>query len=440
MGFIAKRKTEIKNKIIKKLLTALVFSSGGLILLAFCVFAAVMSQVAANEVSMQSYASGESGISIPITIDGKIDGNSAVLDIDGTGISINGLTGSFSGGVVQVSASASGLTQMPLPASPPATLSSFSYMPHFDQSLYTMKLDKTSAQYKFNQNCTTDGEGFRRFGSAYLIALGTYYGRTIGEKYQLTFRQDDGSELVIDAVRGDTKADKDTDANHQYHMSDKTVVEFIMGGRGSQYHTTVNNKFGQLISITKSGMAVTLTGTVSGSKISFTGFIDGMPVSASGTISGDDIQAAGVWGTTASGASSSGSGAFGWPLNGSYPITSLYGYRLHPLTGIYTLHAGVDIGCPTGTPVYASDSGTVILAVSSDTSSAGKHVKIDHKNGKSSIYMHLDSLNVSIGATVAKGQLIAYSGNTGGSTGSHLHFEIREGAVSVDPFKYVSAP
>lgn len=139
----------------------------------------------------------------------------------------------------------------------------------------------------------------------------------------------------------------------------------------------------------------------------------------------------------ASGSSSTtyvrGSGQFSWPLNG--PITSPFGYRNHPIFGRVIAHSGIDIGVDEGTVVHAADAGTIVEA--DWISGYGYAVIIDHGNGFSTLYGHNSSLIVSEGQTVSRGQPIAYSGNTGNSTGPHLHFEIRLNGEPVDPMGYL---
>ena len=99
-------------------------------------------------------------------------------------------------------------------------------------------------------------------------------------------------------------------------------------------------------------------------------------------------------------------------------------------------HGGVDFPCPTGTPVYASDSGYVAIAKSL-TYSYGKYILINHGNGLSTLYAHNSQLCVSQGQAVEKGQLIAYSGSTGNSSGPHCHFEVRLNGNRVNPLNYL---
>lgn len=120
------------------------------------------------------------------------------------------------------------------------------------------------------------------------------------------------------------------------------------------------------------------------------------------------------------------------PYSGSYRVSSPYGMRSHPLTGRTKLHGGTDIPMPEGTSVFASASGTVRVANNNPGGGkgAGKYVEILHANGISTLYMHLSSVNTSVGKTVKQGEFIGKSGNTGGSTGAHLHFEFRKGGSS----------
>lgn len=126
-------------------------------------------------------------------------------------------------------------------------------------------------------------------------------------------------------------------------------------------------------------------------------------------------------------------GKFIWPTTSTL-ITSPFGFRIHPVTGVYTGHTGVDIGVGTGSPVYAAASGTVIIA--GEYGGYGNAVVIDHGSGISTLYGHNSSVSVSVGQSVKQGQVIASSGSTGISTGPHLHFEVRINGSYVDPMSY----
>jgi murein DD-endopeptidase MepM/ murein hydrolase activator NlpD len=116
-----------------------------------------------------------------------------------------------------------------------------------------------------------------------------------------------------------------------------------------------------------------------------------------------------------------------WPVNG--PVTSGFGMRWG------RMHTGIDIAVPTGTPVHASASGTVVYA--SWMSGYGYLVAIDHGNGLATAYAHNSSLLVSVGQRISQGQVISLSGSTGHSTGPHVHFEVRVNGVPVDPLQYL---
>lgn len=129
-------------------------------------------------------------------------------------------------------------------------------------------------------------------------------------------------------------------------------------------------------------------------------------------------------------------GGYIWPCNGIRWITSMFGGRQSPGGIGSTNHKGVDIGTPLGTPVLAAKSGTVTSA--NWNGGYGECVVINHGGGNSTLYGHLSSYNVKIGDTVKQGQVIAYSGNTGRSTGPHLHFGIIENNSWVDPLNYLT--
>lgn len=123
------------------------------------------------------------------------------------------------------------------------------------------------------------------------------------------------------------------------------------------------------------------------------------------------------------------------PVSG-YSITSAFGYRKAPTAGASTYHQGIDMACPTGTPIYATRAGTVTKA-SYQAGGAGYYVSISHGDGFASIYMHMTRYVVSNGQTVSQGQLIGYVGSTGVSTGPHLHFGISYGGTYVNPMAYL---
>ena len=141
--------------------------------------------------------------------------------------------------------------------------------------------------------------------------------------------------------------------------------------------------------------------------------------------------------SSSSSSSSSGSGSSKtWlkPCSYSY-ISSPFGYRVHPVTGEYTMHKGVDMAAAKGTPIYATRSGYVTIATYHST--AGNYVTINHQDGYTSVYMHMTHDVVSVGEYVKAGQLIGYVGSTGRSTGPHLHFGIAYNGNYVNPMNYL---
>ena len=120
-----------------------------------------------------------------------------------------------------------------------------------------------------------------------------------------------------------------------------------------------------------------------------------------------------------------------WPLPGYYRLSSLFGYRIHPITGEAHSHTGIDIPAPGNTPILACKSGQVVT--SAYHYSYGNYVVIDHGNGNSTLYAHMSSRAVSEGQMVTQGQTIGYVGTTGSSTGNHLHLEVRDNYTRVDP-------
>ena len=120
-----------------------------------------------------------------------------------------------------------------------------------------------------------------------------------------------------------------------------------------------------------------------------------------------------------------------WPVGDSYKITSEYGLRTAPTAGASTDHKGVDISVPTGTAVSAAISGNVTKV--GYNSASGNWIEITGNNGLTTRYRHLSSALVSEGQTVKQGQTVARSGNTGNSTGPHLHFETLLNGQYIDP-------
>ncbi|MPQ42699.1 peptidoglycan DD-metalloendopeptidase family protein [Clostridium tarantellae] len=128
-------------------------------------------------------------------------------------------------------------------------------------------------------------------------------------------------------------------------------------------------------------------------------------------------------------------GVMVWPVPGYIKISSPYGNRVHPITGVHKLHTGIDIPAPAGTPVKAANSGVVIM--SKMDRAYGNVVAIDHGGGIATLYAHNSKLLVNVGDKVIKGQTIAQVGTTGYSTGNHCHFEVKIDGKTVDPMPFL---
>ncbi len=131
--------------------------------------------------------------------------------------------------------------------------------------------------------------------------------------------------------------------------------------------------------------------------------------------------------------------AGGYPLPFPVPVTSGYGWRIHPITGEMAFHGGIDLGAPMGTPVLATGEGRVDYA--GMAGAYGNLVEIHHGRHQATRYAHLSAIDVTVGQRVIKGQRIGLVGSTGRSTGPHLHYEILlaspHGWVTTDPAPYL---
>jgi len=125
-----------------------------------------------------------------------------------------------------------------------------------------------------------------------------------------------------------------------------------------------------------------------------------------------------------------------YPVQGAYNSSS-FGWRVDPFSGHMAFHEGLDFTVETGSPIHAAAGGIVMSA--EQTPDYGKIVKIDHGSGLETRYAHASQLLVKAGERVEKGQLIAEVGNTGRSTGAHLHFEVRLNGAALDPRKYLQS-
>ena len=128
-------------------------------------------------------------------------------------------------------------------------------------------------------------------------------------------------------------------------------------------------------------------------------------------------------------------GKFLWPVPGHYRISSGYDSRVHPITGQYKFHTGIDIPAPFGKSVVAAADGKVITA--GWVNGYGNTIMIDHGSGYVSLYAHNSSLTASVGDMVKRGAQVAKIGSTGYSTGNHSHFEIRLNGAHKNPKNYL---
>jgi murein DD-endopeptidase MepM/ murein hydrolase activator NlpD len=126
-------------------------------------------------------------------------------------------------------------------------------------------------------------------------------------------------------------------------------------------------------------------------------------------------------------------GSFSYPVRA--PITSPFGPRRHPIFGVRSMHSGIDLAAPYGTPIKASEGGVVIY--SGWYGGYGKVIILDHAKGFSTLYAHLSSTKVAVGTRVRQGDVVGFEGSTGYATGPHLHFEVREQGKPKNPVIYL---
>ena len=124
------------------------------------------------------------------------------------------------------------------------------------------------------------------------------------------------------------------------------------------------------------------------------------------------------------------------PLKGKLDVTSEFGLRMNPFGGrSYEVHSGIDFRGPIGMPVHATAEGVVVTAEYSG--GYGNHVVIDHGYGHDTLYAHLSAIEVEVGDRVKRGALIGALGNTGRSSGPHLHYEVHRNGQAVNPRFYL---
>lgn len=280
----------------------------------------------------------------------------------------------------------------------------------------------TSTQYKLREQAgmNFDSEGFGIINGRYVIACTTTYGQ-VGD--YIDFYLDNG--IVLPCIIGDIKNQNDAGCNQWGHNNGECVVEFIVnkdtwysGGSGSHANPGTDTCHPE--------WKGKVTKAVNGGS-----YFTNPDFGKDDQIEENDNDEDDTDNTDDAGSQD----VLKWPTDGTN-ITSYFGPRAQPIAGASTYHEAVDIGAPEGTNVYACADGVVTTASYSD--SAGNMVVIDHGNGLVSKYFHNKELKVAAGDTVTKGQIIAISGNTGNSTGAHLHFGIYSNGTAVDPlgFKY----
>lgn len=130
-------------------------------------------------------------------------------------------------------------------------------------------------------------------------------------------------------------------------------------------------------------------------------------------------------------------GAMAWPVPGYTRITSPFGMRTHPITGVYKLHTGCDIGAPFGAQFIAANDGIVTYA--GENRAYGNMVIVDHGGGVTTLYAHGSKILVSVGDVVYQGTPVLEVGSTGYSTGPHAHFEVRINGEYVEPLDYITS-
>lgn len=284
---------------------------------------------------------------------------------------------------------------------------------------WQMITSTTSMQYKLREQAgmNFDEEGFGKINGRYVIACTTTYGN-VGD--YIDFYQEDGS--IIPCIIGDIKNQNDPGCNKWGHNNGTCIVEFVVdkttwynSGHANPGTASCHPEWNQNIVKAVNGGS----------------YFDNPNLGADDKLDKNDKDDK----DDDKDKENNETSEMFWPTDGT-TITSPFGYRNSPTAGASSNHKGIDIGIPQGTNVYACEAGTVTTANYSD--SAGNWVIIDHGNGYVSKYMHNSQLLVSPGEKVEKGQVIAKSGNTGISTGPHLHFQIEYEGEPVDPlsFKY----
>jgi murein DD-endopeptidase MepM/ murein hydrolase activator NlpD len=241
--------------------------------------------------------------------------------------------------------------------------------------------------------------------------------------------------LISDLVRsdndmvGDLTSSRDTVAAQKREVADQTAA-------ARRLRDEVQRKSDQLAAL-KADQLATLASTKDARRAK-TQALAGVEKSISAWEAQEAVLAtesqglAGVIQGLAGNGDGKATGSLQWPVAG--PVTSPFGWRIHPIFHVRKFHTGIDIGAGYGTPIHAADGGRVIYATW--MSGYGNTTIIDHGSGISTLYAHQSSVLISSGS-VTKGQVIGYVGATGYATGPHLHFEVRVNGNPVNPLGYL---
>lgn len=231
-------------------------------------------------------------------------------------------------------------------------------------------------------------------------------------------RNPETGEAIIDPETGEPKTETTKKTKHHYYVHPILMEKNLSQIAEDIFFLDVDSIYDNSVSATGSGLGeITVREAIN--KLS-----EGTQAILYGDMCGSDLFYF-----------SNFSGEYEWPAPDNYRVTSPYGYRIHPISGKYKLHAGIDIAGVTGSPVVAAESGYVEFA--GYNSSYGNYIKVKHSDAQTSLYAHLSTIGVITGETVSRGQQIGLIGSTGNSTGPHLHFEVRINGSSTDPLPFI---
>lgn len=293
---------------------------------------------------------------------------------------------------------------------------------------------------------TFDNEGFGRINGRYTVATTTKFGK-VGDYIDYYYIDKNGQEQIIPCIICDVKGQ---DAGNEWgHHGGTNILEFYVNevtwctpGWASGVHPWYND-CGQASSMHDNPGTSTChpewQGTAlkvinGGSYFDNPNFVSETITSNEDENQNENDNQSENDSEISSENSNEENAPLKWPTNPSASITSYFGPRTAPTAGASSYHQGIDIGVGIGTEVYATEAGTVVNSEYKDLN--GNWIKIDHGNGFESLYLHNSQLLVSVGDVVAKGQVIALSGNTGVGTGPHLHFAIKLNGNYIDPLLY----